>query len=436
MLSQNWDDHNRSKRYIARDFGFNYLTTCEPNAIIFSNGDNDTFPLWYAQEVEGYRTDVRVCNLSYLQTDWYIDQMKRQAYESEPLPIDWKKYDYIQGQHEMAWIVPRIENPIEVGRLLDWIKSDDVRTKQVPGYMQEVDNVPTDKIIIPVDSAGVIASGLVKPENADWIPSDLLIDFSERKNAKGEITVPAKRYLAKQEMMILDMLKNNSDWSRPMYFAITVASDQYLRLEPYFRQDGIAYRIMPFVAARHQPIDTDVLYDNLLHKYRYGNLEEKGLYLDENSARMAKTFRILFGLLTKNLADQGDTIRTKEALDYCLKVIPSYNLPYDFYSTGELAESYDKIGEKEKAAELYKELAELSLKNLNWYHRLKAKQYAGVIDEVRRDLSYLQYILPFFQENDPELYKQYYAEQEKYFGRYEQFMILSEQQQPRGGYNR
>jgi hypothetical protein len=232
------------------------------------------------------------------------------------------------------------------------------------------------------------------------------------------------------------MLKNNADWSRPIYYATTVDADLYLRLDPYFRRDGVAYRIMPFVAANHEPVNTDILYDNLLHKYRYGNLEEQGLYLDENSARMAKTFRILFGLLTKNLADKGDTIRTKEALDYCLKVIPSYNIPYDFYSTGELAESYDKIGETEKAAELYKELAELSLRNLNWYSRLKAKQYAGVIDEVRRDLTYLQYILPFFQKNDPELYKQYFAEQERYFGRYEQFMILSQQQQPRGGYNR
>ena len=435
MLSQNWDDHNRSKRYITRDFGYNYLTTCEPNAIIFTNGDNDTFPLWYAQEVEGYRTDVRVCNLSYLQTDWYIDQMKRQAYESDPLPIEWTRYDYIQGKHEVAWVVPQVKNPLNVKLILDRIKSDDVRTKRIEGYSHEVDNVPTNFIAIPVDSAGVIASGVVKPENADWIPSSLIIDLEEKTDEDGNVIAPGKRYIAKHEMMILEMLRNNSDWSRPMYYAITVSSDQYLRMEPYFRQDGIAYRIMPFLAAQHQRIDTDVMYDNLMNKYRWGNLEEPGLYLDENSTRMSRTFRTIFGMLCRELANEGDTVRTKQALDYCLKVIPSYNVPHEFLSSGDLAESYNRIGEKEKAAELYKELAELSLKNLNWYTRLTNRHYASVISDVRRDISSLYlHILPFFKEYDQKLYEQYISEYEPYYLRFEQ--TLTRAQQPRSGHNR
>jgi hypothetical protein len=434
MASQNWDDHNRSKRYLTRDFGYNYLTTCEPNAIIFTNGDNDTFPLWYGQEVEGYRTDVRVCNLSYLRTDWYIDQMKRQAYESEPLPIDWHKYDYVQGTHEMALVIPQTEYPVSVAQILDRIKSDDIRTKRISGGSQEVDNVPTNKIAIPVDSAGVIASGVVKPENADWILPYLLIDLSEQKDSSGKVIASGKRYIAKHEMMILNMLKNNSDWSRPIYYARTVSQDQYLHLEPYFRQDGIAYRIMPFAASQHQPIDTDVMYDNLVNKYRWGNLKEPGLYIDENSMRMSKTFRLLFGMLAQSLIEEGDSVRTKKALDYCLEVLPSYNIPHDFQYSNELAESYSRIGEKAKATELYKELARLSLGNLNWYSRLNNKQYASVFNDVQKELFYLQVILSFFHENDQSLLEQYAGEYEQYYQRFEEF--ARQVQRNRGGANR
>jgi hypothetical protein len=437
MASQNWDDHDRSKRYLTRDFGYNYLTTCEPNAIIFTNGDNDTFPLWYGQEVEGYRTDVRVCNLSYLQTDWYIDQMKRQAYESEPLPIKWQKYDYIQGKNESSYIFQRTENPMDVERVLNWIKSEDVRTKRVTiqGVTQEINHVPTSKILIPVDSAGVIASGTIKPEHANTILSELLIDLGEIKYGSGETLSPAKRFLTKNEMMILEMLKNNSDWSRPMYFAMTVGSDQYLRLEPYFRQDGIAYRIMPAMISSYQQIevDTEVLFDNVMKKYRWGNLDEPNLYLDENALRMAKSFRMLFGFLAKNLINGRDSVRAKEVLDYSVKVLPAYNVPHDVRSSIDIAESYARIGEKEKAKELYTELAELYLKNLHWFSRLDNKQYGSMLDEIQRNLLYLHnLVFPFFHENDPELYQQYVSEFEQYYQRFEQF---ASRMQKLGGVN-
>jgi hypothetical protein len=360
--------------------------------------------------------------------------MKRQAYESKPLPIDWKKYDYIQGRHDMAWIFPQTKIPtMEVNDALNWIKSDDLRTKRIPGIDQDIDNVPTDKIIIPIDSAGVIASGVVKPENAHWILPYLLIDLGKIQDASGKTVTPEKRHLVKHELMILDMLKNNADWSRPIYYAITVSSDQYLRLEPYFRQDGIAFRIMPFMATQHQRIDSDVMYDNLMNKYRWGNLEEPGLYIDENAMRMSRTFRALFGQLAKNLIEQGDSIRAKKVLDRCLKVLPAYNIPYDFYSTGDIAELYNRMGEKEKASELYKELADISFRNLNWYNRLNNKQYASVFNEVQRDLYYLQYTLHFFNDNDKELYEQYALEYEQYYQRYEQF---TQRSQKIGGSNR
>jgi MFS family permease len=431
MASQTWDDHDRSNRYVARDFGMNYLTTCEPNAIIFTNGDNDTFPLWYAQEVEGYRTDVRVCNLSYLQTDWYIDQMKRQAYDSKPLPIDWKKYEYARGQHDAAYLLDEY-NEMTVEDALNRIKSDNLQDKKMPKYGFEADNVPTYKITIPVDSAAVIASGLVKPENAAWIPPYLLVDMGERHNAKGEVIAGAKRYLGKHEMMILDMLKNNSDWTRPIYYAITVSSDQYLRLEPYFRQDGVAYRIMPFEALNYQRINTDVLYDNVMNKYKYGNLEQPGLYIDENSARMANTFRIIFSRLAQTLADENDSIRAEKAADYCLKAIPFYNVPYDFSSVGDLAEVYYKIGQTEKSNELYTQLAEISLKNLNWYNRLNYRDYVSVLSEVNKDLAGLQYMMYHFSQNNKDLFEKYYPEFSQYMDRYQK---VTDPQQ-RGGSNR
>jgi hypothetical protein len=420
MLSQNWDDHNRSRRYLTRDFGYNYLITCEPNAIIFTNGDNDTFPLWYGQEVEGYRTDVRVCNLSYLQTDWYIDQMKRQAYESEPLPIDWQKYDYKQGKNEIAHIIPRTDEAWDIGRILEWIKSEDKRTKQIriQGGIQEVTHVPTQEIIIPVDSEKIAASGRLKPEDVARLTGEIRVNLGEIKDSLGR-TAPAKSYLTKQELMILDMLKNNSDWSRPIYFATTVGPDMYLHLDNYFRQVGIAYRIMPFQTARE--LETEAMYENLRNKYRWGNLEEPDLYLDENTIRMARNFRGQFGSLAQNLINNFDTARTKELLDYCLKVIPSCNVPHDFMFSAPLAEAYSQIGEIEKATELYCELAELISGNLNWYSRLTDQQYAGIFGEVRTNIGELQSILLFFYYNNKELYEQYAVEFEQYYSRYEQF---------------
>ena len=431
MVSQTWDDHDRSGRTVARDFGMNYLATCEPNAIIFTNGDNDTFPLWYAQEVEGYRTDVRVCNLSYLQTDWYIDQMKRQAYESDPLPIDWKKYEYVQGKHDIAHILDLYEEPWPVDKVLNRIKSDDRRDKYLPEYGVEIDNIPTQQIIVPIDKEAVLESGLVKPENEHWIPPYMLIDFGEKQNERGDPIAP-KRYIVKNEMMVLEMLKNNTDWSRPIYFAITVGSENYMRLEPYFRQDGVAYRVMPFEASKYQSVDVDILYDNVMNKYKWGGLEQPGLYLDENVIRMTRTFRVIFGLLAKDLVAQGDMERAEKVVDKCLEVIPQYNVPYDYMSVSELADAYQKMGKTDKANALYSELADIIMRNLNWYNRLNHKQYASVFEDLRRDIIFMQNIMYYFAENDTEKLNLYLPDYSECLSR---FQNLTGRQRA-GGFNR
>ena len=428
MASENWDDHNRANRNIARDLGFNYLATCEPNAVIFTNGDNDTFPLWYAQEVEGFRTDVRVCNLSYLQTDWYIDQMKRQAYESEPLPISWKKHEYIYGTHEAAHIIPLTKQPWSVGRALDRVRSEDLRTKQIPGYDGELDNIPTNTLYIPIDSAKVVETGIVKPENANNIPEEIIIYLGERINSQGEVIEQAKPYLNKQEMMVLNMLYNNKDWSRPFYFAVSVGSEFYLRMENYFRQDGIAYRIVPFETVGEQRIDADVLYDNLINKYRWGNLDHPDLFIDETSGRLIRSFRALFGILGQRLIQEGKNEKAKEAMDYSLKVIPEYNVPYDYYSTDNIAMTYYMLGELDKAKGIYDKMITTSLKNLNWYNRLNNNEYLSVFSEIRREMLCVQEILSFYKETDNEVYEQYFKEFAEYFSRYSSYMQMIQSQ--------
>ncbi|MDO9153974.1 MAG: DUF2723 domain-containing protein, partial [Paludibacter sp.] len=222
MATENWDDHDRSNRYVARDFGHNYLVSCRPDAIIFSNGDNDTFPLWYNQEVEGKRTDVRVCNLSYLQTDWYIDQMKRGAYKSAPLPISWEPKDYRAGKNEVLWVEDAYKKPLDLNMTFDFILSDDPATKQ-----NKEAYIPAKQLFLPVDAQQVIKTGTVSAERLAEI--------------NPQIDITLGRRLTKSELMVLEMLKTNN-WKRPMYFAVTVGDDYYLGMSDHFELTGLAYQ--------------------------------------------------------------------------------------------------------------------------------------------------------------------------------------------------
>jgi len=435
MVSQTWDDHDRSKRFVARDFGYNYLTTCEPDAIIFTMGDNDTFPLWYGQEVEGYRTDVRVCNLSYLQTDWYIDQMKREAYESTPLPISWKKSDYIMGKNEFVYIFNQRKDPWEVALALDWIKSDDLRTKRLFGGKVELDHIPTDLLYIPVDSAKVVQSGLVKPDFHDKIHKELSIYLGETKDSEGNVIEEGKVGIQKQEMIIMDIINNNKDWTRPIYFAITVSPDQYQVYEKYLRQDGLAYRLVPYELNESNIIDTDVLYDNLMNKYRWGNLEEPGLYIDENTGKMARTSRTMFARLSEKLIDEGKNEKAKEVLDRCLLVIPEYNVPYDFYSTFAIANSYFNLGEIEKSREILDVLVGNSIHFLRWFSRLNNKMYLDNSNEALREIRCLMSYFQIYRFVNPEQYEVFIKEYNIYYERYRQ-MTTPRQTNLRGGANR
>ena len=350
MASQTWDDHDRSGRYTCRDFGANYLMTLQDqgNPIIFTNGDNDTFPLWYNQEVEGVRTDARVCNLSYLQTDWYIDQMKRPAYNSPSLPISWPRLDYCTGTNEYVEVQPELkqqildfykqspeaarkafgDDPFEVSNIMRyWVRSKDA----------DMHVIPTDTLYVKIDKEAVKRSGMMMA--SDTIPDKMVISL------KG------KRALYKGDLMMLEMIAH-ADWTRPIYVALTVGSENYMNLGDNFIQEGLANRITPFLT--NQPgaknFDTEKTYRNVMYRYKYGGLEKPGLYIDETVLRMCYTHRHIFSQLALHLIEEGQKDKALKVLQKAEKVLPTYNVPMNYMSGGaEIARAYALLGQKAKA---------------------------------------------------------------------------------------
>ena len=389
MASQTWDDHDRSNRYVARDFGQNYLSTVqeEGNPIIFTNGDNDTFPLWYNQETEGFRTDVRVCNLSYLQTDWYIDQMKRQAYDSPAVPIDWSRLEYVQGHNEAVAIRPEVmesiknfykqnpedavrefgENPYELKNILKyWVRSP----------KEGLQMIPTDSIVIKLDKEAIKRSGMM-------IPDSLHGEIPEYMN----ISLKGKRMLYKSELMMLEMLAN-TNWERPLYMAITVGSDNHLNLGNNFIQEGLAYRITPFnTTALNARIDSEKMYDNLMNKFKFGGIDNPNIYIDETVMRMCLTHRRMFIQLASQLIKEGKKDKALEVLDYSLKVIPSTTVPHDYImsSSKEMADDYLALGETEKAEAILSDLANKAVEYISWYLSLDDQRLANSYEECVRN---------------------------------------------------
>ncbi|MCC8155268.1 MAG: DUF2723 domain-containing protein [Tannerellaceae bacterium] len=403
MASQNWDDHDRSNRYVARDFGANYLQSCEPDAIIFTNGDNDTFPLWYAQEVEDIRTDVRVCNTSYLQTDWYIDQMKRQAYDSDPLPISWNRSEYVQGTRGAAYIVPFPEiEEWSLDRVLTFVRSDDPRTKKIPGYTQEFDYIPTQKLVLPVDSAAVMKNRIISSDDTEYLLKQMNIDLS------------GKNFLGKQELIILDMLQNNN-WERPIYYAITVSPDQFVKLDGFFQQTGLAYQIVPMeTKGTTRAINTEKMYENVMNKFRWGGVDKPGVYLDENVMRMCKSYRVhLFGRLAGALLEEGKEEMALNVLDKAMEVLPPVNVPMD--ATGlSLAEYYYMLNQAEKAEAIFNMIADNAMRNINWFFRLPPYHLSSVLGDLEHNLAVMQEVFRVTRQYNPDFGTKYQEEFDNY----------------------
>ena len=342
MASENWDDHDRSGRYLGRDVAFNYLNSCAPNAIIFTGGDNDTFPLWYAQEVENVRTDVRICNLMLLNTDWYIDQMKYKAYTSEPLPITLPKELYYDGVNNQVAVFERVKEPATAKEVMKFITSGSEKSK-LSLYGEDLWYIPTRTIRIPVDAAKVIANGTVRPEDADKIVP--YIDI----NLKGS-------WIMKNQLLVIDILAHN-DWDRPIYFVAGQHEDA-LGLEEYFRLEGLAYRLVPVKGENkswfeYGTIDTDILYDNMMNKFTWTGSADPDVYIDyyHNRTLTVVRARLNYSKLAKQLAAEGDTVRAKEVINRCIELFPVSKMGYDFYFSDIISACF-AAGDREKAKEL------------------------------------------------------------------------------------
>ena len=404
MASQTWDDHDRSGRYACRDFGQNYLMTLQDkgNPIIFTNGDNDTFPLWYNMDVEGVRTDTRVCNLSYLQTDWYIDQMCRPAYESPALPITWPRLDYCSGTNEYVEVNPNLEtqvadfykqdpekakeffgdNPFEVKNIMKyWVRSTD----------KDMHVIPTDTLYVTIDKDAVRKSGMMMA--ADSIPDQMVISL------KG------KRALYKGDLMMLEIIAN-SNWTRPVYVATTVGQENYMNLGDNFVQEGLANRITPFTtnAPGARNFDTEKTYNNVMNRYKYGNLSEKGIYLDETVRRMSYTHRQLMATLALQLISEQKYDKAKKVLAKAEKEIPSYNLTMKYLGGGaDIAKAYALLGEKQKAIAIIQSLWKNAAQYMAWYLTLDDASFASYSNECMTQLYILQEIYSTTQLVDNKL---------------------------------
>ena len=386
MAKENWDDHDRSQRYFARDFAYNYLNSCAPNAVIFTNGDNDTFPLWYAQEVEGIRTDVRVMNLSYLGADWYIRQMQHKTYESDPVPFSLTPEQYRAGTREIVYVVDRVNGGyVDLKEAVEFVASDDAQTKQLRNLSRTVDHIPARKFTVPVDTALVILNGTVPVNDKDKLTNEMRWELE-----------PSRTYLTKSHLMILDLLANN-EWKRPLYYAITVSSDNYLNLDSHFQMEGLAYRIVPFESEGdifgRGGINTAVMYDNMVNKFRWGGVEKPGTYLDENVIRMLGNFRSSFARLALQLIGENKTDSAHAVLDKCVEVIPENAVPFNLYSIL-IAEAYYRLGDNEKAGVIANSIKKNTFQDFEYFislgprftdYLMYEKQVAFYsLDELRR----------------------------------------------------
>ena len=434
MASQTWDDHDRSGRYVARDFGQNYLMSLQEsgNPIIFTNGDNDTFPLWYNQETEGFRTDARTCNLSYLQTDWYIDQMKRPAYDSPSLPITWDRVEYVEGTNEYIQIRPEIkqtidalyaqansnDNPEALQNVRNEFGEDPYELKNILKYWIRSEKeglhvIPTDSIVIKIDKEAVRRSGMKIPEAlGDSIPDHMNILLRDDNGRP-------KRALYKSELMMLEMLAH-ANWERPMYMAITVGRENQLGMDKHFIQEGLASRFTPVETKKlGTTVDSEKMYDNLMNKFKFGGIDKPGIYIDENVMRMCYTHRRVFAQLIEQLMKEGKKDKALAALDYAEKMIPAYNVPYDWQNGAvQMAEAYYQLGETEKADKIMDALANKAIEYLTWYLSLDNSQFFVSSREFEYHIALLNEELKLMEKYKSKLSDNYSGKLDELYGMY------------------
>ncbi len=384
MAKEGWDDHDRSGRYTARDFARNYLTTCAENAIIFTHGDNDTFPVWYVQEVEGYRTDVRVIVMTLFNTGWNVDQMKRKVYESDPLPFSMDLKQYQDGTRDYVLISenPSLKGYTDLKKVMEFVASDDMQTKLPVTSGRQIDYFPTKSFYIPVDSAKVIENGTVSQKNADKIVDRVEWKISGRGMPKGE-------------MMLLDLIAH-FNWDRPIYFAVSGGNSAYMGLNNYLQLEGLAYRLVPIKSKGKYNamgrIDTELMYDNLMNKYQWGNMSDPDVYLDATNLRQiqnVQNIRELFGQLAMSLADESKEDSVLLVCDRCLEILPDSKIPFD-YRLFPIVESYYRIDATDKAKMLLNQIIDNYAANLKYFNSFPLSKKKSLEMDIQQALAVMQ----------------------------------------------
>ncbi|MEA4918474.1 protein O-mannosyl-transferase family [Proteiniphilum sp.] len=415
MASQNWDDHDRSERTLARDTGMNYLSCAGENAILFTNGDNDTYPLWYVQETEGFRTDVRVTNLSFLQVKWYIDQLMRQAYESEPLPIKWTPQQYFEKSGSSAFIITRKqhEDKLRERKILPISFSSyfDVNTfKDTLSLKQTMENLKTgqNKPMTQLYDIGdmPVIPGNILTLNVDTMKVDWKT-LAAKPSDKMYIDLRGKSSVSFGEQMIMELLTNINDdnWQRPIHFATTIPDDLFLNMHSRnFSLNGLTYQVVPGVPL-YDSVNIDATYDNMMNKIRWGGLEKNpDIYFDENCRRVLNRLRLSFAQLVDALIDAGENEKAFNALDKITTMIPPSTMPYGTEGL-DFAESYYRLGEKEKAEALIEEINDRINRNLDWFVRLKPAQLSNTLSEVVwNNITHQLLITSIYQQYNKEEY--------------------------------
>jgi hypothetical protein len=361
LLTEGWDDHDRSDRFTSVDAAKNLLKSCAPNAILFTNGDNDTFPLWYAQEVEGIRTDVRVAVLSYLNTDWYIRQMMNRSYKSQPLPVSLPADRYRQGTNDY---LPYVENPnvsrVSLPDFMQLVKtnSDLLKVSYGDGGPTLL-SFPSPRFYLPVDTAAVKQLGIIPPARRGQLVPQMEFDIG-------------KGAMEKRNLFVLDILATNQ-WKRPVYFATSVARpEDHMGLDAYFQLEGLAWRVLPLKNPHHDPqaeagyVDKALLYQKLMQQFAYRGLDNPAVFHDENSQMFPANYREKFARLANAYLAAGDPATAKKLADKCLAVMPDRAIPYDFY-TPQLLPALAAGGDSSRANQLFDLLLARAQRALTYY---------------------------------------------------------------------
>jgi Protein of unknown function (DUF2723) len=380
LLAQGWNDHNRAGRYNSVDSARNLLESCAPNAIIFTNGDNDTFPLWYAQEVEGIRRDVRVAVLSYLNTDWYIDQMRRPSYENTPLVTTLDSTNYRQGTNDYLMFRPiaQVANGIDLKQFIGLVKQNYPALVEQTTVGKPLLTFPTKKFFLDVDTAAVWNSGIIPAERRNQLVRRM--EWSLRGNI-----------MEKKNLIILDMIQANQ-WKRPIYFSTTVNSSDFMGLMPYFQLEGLAYRLLPCKNPQADPrqngfIARNIMHENLMKKSWYRGLDNPSIFYDENSLRFPANSRDKLSILAEAHLAAGDKARAKQVVDAAFRWMPDAAVPYDYY-TPQFIGPLVEVGERAKANEIMDVMSARAAKSLAYYTTHDSKQLFD--NEVRMNIIVLQ----------------------------------------------